>query len=173
MNETKKVSPAYLPSASSGSFVLILLSHLGPQVLSHVSVFSPTEPPCSRRLLQGLVRCASTARPHQISQCSWARHKRIRWRTTLGGSGLPAVLRSQDRIFLSGKASAEEPISRGCLAPRIPEETPVPGGEKGARLLEMYFTEITQHIAAFRACVIHDKGCHMSRLEAKSRDHIN
>lgn len=97
--------------------------------LSHVSAFSPTEPPCSWRLLQGLVWCSPTARPHQISQRSRGGHEKIWWRTALGGSGLPAVLQSQDRIFLPGKAGAEEPISRGCLAQRLPEETHARQGE--------------------------------------------
>lgn len=45
---------------------------------------------------------------------------------------LPAILWSQDRSFLSGKAIAEESISRGCLAQRIPEETLAAGGEEEA-----------------------------------------
>lgn len=109
--------------------------HPGLQVLSHVSVFSPTELPDSWRLLQGVAWCSSTAHPHQISQCSRVGHKKIWWRTTLGGRRQFAVLQSQDRTFLSGEATAEEPISRGCLAQGIPEETPAPGGEEGAQLV--------------------------------------
>lgn len=44
----------------------------------------------------------------------------------------PAILWSQDRSFLSRKAIAEESISRGRLAQRIPEETPATGGEEEA-----------------------------------------
>lgn len=116
---------------TSSHCAMLTLFHPRLQVLNHVSVFSPAEPPCSSRLLQGVVWCPSTARSHQISQCSWGGHKKIWWRTTVGGTRLPAIFQGTDWTFLPGKASVKEPISRGCPAERIPEETPASGGEEG------------------------------------------
>lgn len=53
----------------------------------------------------------------------------------MGGSRRPAIHPSQDRIFLSGKSGPEEPVFRGYLAQRIPEETPAAGGKQGLTVL--------------------------------------
>ncbi len=79
----------------------------------------------------------------------------------MGGSGPPAVLQSQDRVFLSGEASAEEPIFRGCLAQRIPEETPAPGGEPSAAVGNIIDNTVL-HLDP-------EKRCHISCFRGKEQ----
>lgn len=121
-------------------------SHLILQVLSHVHAHSPPEVPYSWRLLQDVASCSSTARPHQVSQCRWARHQEVWRRASVGGGEPCAILQSQDRVFLSRQGCAEEPFPGGCLAQRVPEETPAPGGENSCGYLTVLTKSIWIHI---------------------------